>query len=167
MAYLMRALHRDLGFLAIGLVIVYALSGIILIYRDTDFMKRTETVEKTLAPGLSAEQLGGELKMRGFKVTGQTSSTILFDGGTYDIGSGKAVYTQKSVVAPFDRFISLHKASSGNNKSHWALMLFGVILFFLALSSLFIYKPKTKLFRRGAWLTVVGVAVTVLLLLIK
>ena len=36
---LIRVLHRDIGFLVVGLTIVYALSGIVLTYRDTGFLK--------------------------------------------------------------------------------------------------------------------------------
>lgn len=43
--HIMRVLHRDIGFLTIGLTLVYALSGILLIYRNTDLLK-TEKVEE-------------------------------------------------------------------------------------------------------------------------
>ena len=45
---LMRAWHRDIGFFIIGLVIIYALSGIALIFRDTDFLKHNIKFEKKL-----------------------------------------------------------------------------------------------------------------------
>ena len=37
--YYMRSLHRDVGFLVLGFTFIYALSGIVLVYRDTDFLK--------------------------------------------------------------------------------------------------------------------------------
>ena len=41
----MRVLHRYLGFFLAGIMAVYALSGIVLIFRDTDFLKSEQTVE--------------------------------------------------------------------------------------------------------------------------
>jgi len=35
--YYMRVLHRDIGFFIAGLLIIYALSGIVMIYRDTSY----------------------------------------------------------------------------------------------------------------------------------
>ena len=35
--YYMRGLHRDIGFFLIGLTLIYSISGVLLIYRDTDF----------------------------------------------------------------------------------------------------------------------------------
>ncbi len=32
-----RILHRNIGFFILGFVLIYALSGITLIYRDSDF----------------------------------------------------------------------------------------------------------------------------------
>ena len=34
-----RSLHRDIGFFIIGLTIIYSMSGIVLTYRDTNFLK--------------------------------------------------------------------------------------------------------------------------------
>lgn len=39
--YWIRSLHRDIGFFLVGLTLVYVLSGILLIYRDTGFLQTT------------------------------------------------------------------------------------------------------------------------------
>ena len=39
--YWIRSLHRDIGFFLVGLTLVYVLSGILLIYRDTGFLQST------------------------------------------------------------------------------------------------------------------------------
>ncbi len=36
----MRVIHRYLGFFLVGIMAVYSLSGIVLIFRDTDFLKQ-------------------------------------------------------------------------------------------------------------------------------
>ena len=62
----MRVLHRYLGFLAIGLTIVYALSGISLLYRDTDVFKVEAVVERDLDPNIPTDKLGQALRIRNF-----------------------------------------------------------------------------------------------------
>ena len=49
----MRIYHRYLGFFLAGIMAVYAISGIILIFRDTDFLKQEKLVQKQLEPGLT------------------------------------------------------------------------------------------------------------------
>ena len=42
----MRIVHRYLGYLMAGIMAVYAISGVILVYRDTDFLKKESHYEK-------------------------------------------------------------------------------------------------------------------------
>ena len=48
--YYMRIVHRYLGFFLAGIMAVYALSGVLLIYRDTDILKSEQHLEKMLEP---------------------------------------------------------------------------------------------------------------------
>ena len=63
----MRLVHRYLGFFLAGIMTVYALSGIVLIFRTTDAFKNESQVEKKLEPNITAEDLGKTLKMRQHK----------------------------------------------------------------------------------------------------
>ncbi len=162
--YYMRSLHRDLGYLTFGLVIIYALSGIVLMYRNTDFMKTEAMVERQLKPGLADEELGREMRMREFKIIRNEGDIIYFQNGTYNKVTGMAVFTSKDVMFPFNKFINFHKAIS-SNKMHWFNLVFGAVFLFLAISSLWMFKPNTKTFKRGMIFTVVGVVITVVLLL--
>ena len=47
---------------------VYAISGITLIFRDTDFLKSEKQVERQIKPNVSNEELGRELRIRDLKV---------------------------------------------------------------------------------------------------
>ena len=49
----MRITHRYLGFFMAGIMAVYSLSGILMIYRDTDFLKKEKTYEKVFDKNLS------------------------------------------------------------------------------------------------------------------
>lgn len=51
----MRVYHRYLGFFLAGIMAVYALSGIILIFRETPLLKREVHQVKTLKPLLTGE----------------------------------------------------------------------------------------------------------------
>ncbi|MEL6926721.1 MAG: hypothetical protein AAFO94_21960, partial [Bacteroidota bacterium] len=64
----MRILHRYLGFFLVGIMAVYAVSGIVLIFRDTDLLKKEYTVEKQIATNVAPNALGKELKIKNLKV---------------------------------------------------------------------------------------------------
>jgi uncharacterized iron-regulated membrane protein len=36
----MRIIHRYLGFFMAGIMVMYSVSGVVLVYRDTDFLKK-------------------------------------------------------------------------------------------------------------------------------
>lgn len=164
--YYMRTLHRDIGFFAFGLIVIYILSGIALIYRDTDFLKREVTVERQLKPNMEIGDVGIELRMREVKVTKTEGDVITFQNGTYNKTSGAAVFTSKEVMFPLNKVINFHKAISGK-ATHWFNLVFGFVFLFLAISSLWMFKANTKTFRRGMILVGVGIVFTVALLLFQ
>ncbi|MEL7588126.1 MAG: hypothetical protein AAGU19_15570 [Prolixibacteraceae bacterium] len=94
----MRLLHRDIGYFIAGLVLIYALSGIILIYRDTDLLKRETQLQKKLAPGMGASELGPALHLRDFKLLKEENGIIRFQNGSYDKSTGIASYSSKELV---------------------------------------------------------------------
>ena len=163
--YYMRVLHRDLGFIALAMVVVYSLSGITLIHRTSDFMKTTTQVETTLETNLSANQLAPALKMKKLIVTGEENGIIYFAEGQYEKETGKVQYQKKDLIFPFNKFSKLHKVASAQEPLAAVFTtLFGVVLFFLAVSSLLMFKPGTKLFKKGLIYTGVGVLLTVVLI---
>lgn len=160
--YYMRCLHRDIGFVVVGLTIIYALSGILLTYRSTDLLKKETTVNVQIDKGLEAGELGKALRMRFFQIERQTEDTVFFRGGSYDRGSGMATYTQLKYPTVIEKLVELHKLSS-QNIMHILAVVYAVLLFFLAISSLFMYRPGTRLFRRGILLTVIGVVIALIM----
>ena len=83
-----RALHRDIGFFVVGLTVVYALSGLVLTYRDTGLLKREQQVEKTLARGLGSCELARALHLRDLEVIDEDAGVIRFRKGTYNRENG-------------------------------------------------------------------------------
>lgn len=161
----MRILHRYLGFFLVGIMAVYSISGIILVFRNTDFLKRDHQITQTLEPGLPADKLGEALRIRGFRVTGEEGEKMLFAQGSYDKVSGEAVYTVKKMPYFIDKMIELHKAPSGH-RLYLLNLFFGICLFFFVISSFWMFRPSSTIFRKGMYYTLGGIVVTLLILLV-
>lgn len=160
----MRVLHRDIGFLTIGLTIVYALSGILLIYRNTDFMKVSKTEEIQLEKGLKGGNLGSRLRIRTFNVEREEDAKIFFKEGVYDAETGVASVTRKVYIPPFDKLVDLHKVT-GTSKMSIIALIYGIMLTFLAVSSLFMFKFGSKKSRRGMAMIAVSVVATIVIVM--
>ena len=63
-----RVIHRYLGFFLAGIMIIYAISGIVLTFRNTDYLKKEIQIEKTLTPNIALEDLGRALGKGRFTV---------------------------------------------------------------------------------------------------
>jgi hypothetical protein len=161
--YYMRLLHRYAGFFIFGFVILYGLSGIVLIYRDTDFLKQEKKVSLKLAPGINQSELGSALRMREFKVEKTEGDIIYFQGGSYDKATGTAEQTIKELRFPFNKLTALHKTPS-KNSLHWFTLIFGIGMLFLAISSLWMFKPGSVIFKKGVIVVVAGIFAAIILL---
>jgi len=161
----MRSLHRDIGFFIIGLTIVFTLSGIVLVFRDTEFLKKESIQQRELKPGLGASQLGEMLRIRDFKIIKEEGDVISFQGGTYNKVTGNAEVTMKTLIFPFNKFTDLHKTMT-KKTTHYFTITFAILLCFMAVSSFWMYKPNNKSFKRGIILAATGVISVILLLLI-
>ncbi len=165
LSYYMRVLHRDIGFFIIGLTIIYSLSGILLIYRNTSFLKTEETIEKQLAPNLDMTELGKALRIKELKITKNYGDIIYFQKGTYNKSTGVAIYTSNELPEFLNKLNVLHKSSS-SNWVHILIVIYATLLLFMAISSFWMYKPGTKLFRRGLYFACGGVLVAFIVLII-
>ncbi|MCI1778424.1 MAG: PepSY domain-containing protein [Bacteroidales bacterium] len=163
--YYMRALHRDIGFLVVGFVIVYAFSGIVLTYRTSDFFKIEKTVERTLKPGIPPSELSGAIHVRNLKIENVNDNIVNFEGGTYDMSTGKAEFKVRQTPAFLQRLNKLHVTSS-RNPAHWVTVIFALALLFLAISSFWMYKTKSRFFRRGIVFSLAGIVIVLLLLFV-
>lgn len=162
---IIRALHRDIGFLIVGLTLVYALSGVVLVYRNTGLLKSQETVQKSVSPNLSAENLGKALEMHRFQVTSEDEEFINFNGGSYNKVTGIATITSEVYPEIIEKMSGLHKQDS-SSAMHIFSIIYGCLLLFLAVSSFWMYKAGTKPFKRGLLLGGGGVILAVVLVLI-
>lgn len=161
----MRIYHRYLGFFLAGIMAVYALSGIILIFRDTNFLKQQKQVNQQLKPGLSAEDLGKAIRIRDLKIESANGTVQNFKTGTYDTATGAVSYTTKTLPKLVEKLTHLHKAST-KDPLFYLNIFFGVSLFFFVISSFWMFMPKTSIFKKGLYFTLAGIVLTLILLFV-
>lgn len=161
----MRITHRYLGFFLAGIMAIYAVSGVLLIYRDTDFLKKENKIDKTIAKNLTEKELGKELKIKNFEVEKKEGEVLKFKQGTYNAATGQAKYTKKELPFVLDKMTKLHKSQSKDRLSPLNAF-FGVSLFFFVISSFWMFNPKTKAFKRGIKFAIAGLVISILLLFV-
>lgn len=161
----MRVYHRYLGFFLSGIMAVYALSGVTMIFRNTDFLKSEVKTETALAPNLSDEALGKELKVREFKVEKAEGDTLYYRGGTYNKVSGMAVQKSKKLPYVLDKMTKLHKANT-NSPLFFLNIFFGASLLFFVISAFWMFMPDSPMFKKGLYFALGGLVLTLILIFV-
>jgi hypothetical protein len=173
-----RALHRDIGYLTVGFTLIFSISGIAVNhiqdwnanYNITkvvsaippiDTQSEEEMVQHVLKYISSSAPIKSSFRPNANELT------IFFDGNTlsYDTRTGVVVEERiRERALLFDmNYLHLNHAK---RLWTWVSDIFAVFLIFLSLSGLFILKGKQGIKRRGAVLTMIGVAVPALFLLL-
>ncbi|WP_035336139.1 PepSY domain-containing protein [Dokdonia sp. PRO95] len=161
----MRILHRYLGFFLAGIMAVYAISGIVLIFRDSDTFKNTVVIEKTLDPNLSAQSLAKAVNNKRLKVTKEESGILYFKEGTYNSATGAVVYSKKELPFILDKLTHFHKAKSGD-PLYFLNIFFGLSLLFFVVSSFWMFIPSSPIYRKGMLFVAGGIALALILLFV-
>ncbi|RYY65148.1 MAG: hypothetical protein EOO13_17545 [Chitinophagaceae bacterium] len=159
----MRIWHRYLGFFLAGIMAVYSISGVILIFRDTDFLKTEKKVDKKLEAKLTADALGKLIKIRDLKAESVSGDTLRFKQGTYNQATGQVSYTLKTMPFLIEKLTKLHKANS-KSPLFFLNIFFGASLLFFVLSSFWMFMPKTSIFKKGLYFTLAGIVLTLIML---
>jgi hypothetical protein len=162
---IVRVLHRNIGFFVLGFVVIYAFSGITLIYRDSDFLKQDKTLTVSLPVDIRVGDLGPALRLREFKILKTEGDIIYFQGGTFNTKTGEAVNTVKELAFPFNKLANLHKTPS-KNPFHWFTLAFGLVMLFMAVSSFWMFNRKSQIFRKGLYTILGGFVFAVILLIL-
>ena len=161
----MRTYHRYLGFFLAGIMAMYAISGIVLIFRNTDYLKKDVQVEKKLEPQLTAGDLGKALKKKNLKVDREEGGLIYFETGTYNTITGEAQYLEKRLPLVLDKMAKIHKANS-DHPLFFLNIFFGLSLLFFVVSAFWMFRPNTPIFKKGLYFTLGGVVLTLILLFV-
>ena len=160
-----RILHRYLGFFLAGIMMIYAVSGITLIFRNTDTFKQEVQKKIPLEAGLTEETLGRALRIRDLKVNSNDGANIVFEQGTYNVESGLAKFTAKELPGWLDKLTHLHKATT-NDPLFYFNIFFGLSLLFFAVSAFFMFVPKSAIFKKGLWFTLGGILLAIIMLMV-
>lgn len=162
----MRIWHRYLGFFLAGIMAIYSISGIVLIFRDTSFLKQESRIEKKLQPNLTADAVGKEIKIRDLKPLSEKGDIMLFKQGQYNKATGDVSYTVTKLPRAIEKLTQLHKANT-NQPLFYLNVFFGVSLFFFVISAFWMFLPKTTIFKKGLYFTAAGIILTLILLYLK
>lgn len=165
----LRAIHRDLGFVMVGLSLVYGISGILLNHMNgKNPSYKTEHKTEMLATRLTMDEVKNvwqsEPGRPKLNTIGEYSGKyrLMLQGGIgeYDPETGLLEY-QTSIKKPFAYWVNqLHY----NRVKGWSPMadLFAGSLIFLALSGLFMVKGKHGIEKRGKWYLIIGLLIPIL-----
>ncbi|MYM62349.1 PepSY domain-containing protein [Pseudomaricurvus sp. HS19] len=159
-----RKYHRMIGFFLAGVMMIYASSGVLLIFRTTDFLKFEHTRELQLPPALSAIELGQQLRLKNFRVTEEGDERILFEQGQYSRTDGIARVTTKNYPAAIQKLVDLHKATP-NSPLFFMNVLFGLGLLFLAISSFVMFVRQAPAFKSGIKYAAAGLVVALVMVI--
>ena len=157
-----RVLHRYLGFFLAGVMAIYAISGIIMIFRETNFLKK-ETVEtRQLEPNLTGGELSPKLRM-GVKVEKTEGDVLYFKEGNYNKATGVATVTKMKLPFVLEKMEHLHKATT-DSPLYFFNIFFGLSLLFFVLSAFWMFLPSMPIFKKGIYYAIGGIILTLIML---
>lgn len=166
----LRAIHRDLGFLAVGISLVYGTSGILLNHmkgKDPAFHTETKTIQ--LPPNLTENDLSAQWQtdkslpvLKKVMRTDESHLQVFLEGGIgiYNSANGSLnfeTHKKRPLIYWINR---LHY----NTVKGWIWVAdsFAASLIALAISGLFIVKGKKGLAGSGKWYLIIGILIPIL-----
>jgi uncharacterized protein len=175
----LRALHRDIGYFAVGLTIVYAISGLAVNHLkdwDPNFKQvhRTHQLSLPLPVGDDAAAqsallaLGVQERPREVYRASDTQLDLVFDQRTFHVDTTSGVVQEEGQTArPLLRLANWLHLNRGKKAWSYVADLYAVFLLFLALSGLFMIPGRKGLLGRGAIVALLGAAVPVVYVLLS
>lgn len=160
-----RVYHRYLGFFLAGIMTIYALSGTIMIFRTTDFLKQDKIKEREIGANIPAEELGAKLFIRNLQVLNEDENTVTFSQGSYDKTTGVATYKVKELPFVLQKLEKLHKATT-NSPLYFLNIFFGISLLFFSVSAFFMFTRGHKVWRKGMYIALAGLVFAIILVLV-
>ena len=159
----MRIYHRYLGFFLAGIMAIYSISGIIMIFRETDFLKKENHKVLTVAVNLKNEEIGPAIKIKNLKVKSDTLGVVTFEQGTYTRATGVADFKVKELPYLLNKITKMHKATH-KDPLYYLNIFFGLSLFFFVMSSFWMFTPGSTIFKKGMYFTLAGIVLALIML---
>ena len=144
---------------------VYALSGLLLIFRNTDFLKSEIQHERTVEPNLKQAALRKALDLKLLDIKEENDSMLYFDKGEYNKLTGLAKYSTKELPYVAGKMVKLHKAKSGE-PLYFLNLFFGGALLFFVISSFFMFSWTSSTQKKGLLFALAGAVLTLVLLFV-
>jgi hypothetical protein len=175
------AIHRDLGYFFFGLTIIYSISGIVLNhfksgdFEHPDYGRSFEQFTTTLPANGTADQawvyrvLDQVHERDNYKsyISGNGYVNIyLKHGSVYvDLKTGECELQKKTTRYVIKEFNLLHY---NNIKKFytWYSDFYAAGLILLAITGLFVLRGKNGLIGRGAWITMLGIVIPIIIILL-
>lgn len=173
-------LHRDIGYISVGLIIIYSISGIAvnhisdwnpnyIIEKENKFISpiNDTTLSSEQIINLIVDELNIQDSVKSFFRRDKNKLEIFFEGKTLsaELNSGKInieTIRNRSIIKETN-FLHLN-----HPKRIWTYVadLFAVALIFLAISGLFVLKGKNGFAGRGKWLMLLGFLIPIIFLIL-
>lgn len=163
-SFQVRVIHRYLGYFLSGIMMVYAISGIALIFRKTDALKKEVITETKLNPNLKVDELATALDLK-LNLEKEEGKVLYFENVSYNQETGLATVKKMEVPFVLDKMQKLHKATT-KDPLFYLNIFFGVSLLFFVLSAFWMYTPKMPIFKKGMYFALGGAILTILLLFV-
>jgi hypothetical protein len=171
----LRVIHRDLGFLIVGITLVYGISGILLNHlggKDPAF--KTEEGSLQFESGLNQDELKNAWEahpaLPALKRTAEVDENhtrLFLDGGIgiYNSADGHLDYEkhQKRVFVYWINRLHYSRARGWTPVAD----IFAIALIFLAVSGIFITKGKHGIKGYGKWYLIAGLLLPLLFVLLQ
>lgn len=170
--YYLRVIHRDLGYLTVGLCIIFGISGIFLNHiktsnREYSIKKGSLFIGNDLDENLITKNWDSSRLPRlkaVFRIDSANYRLMLESGmGTYNAKNGKVNYE----TSKRNHFVYWINTLHRNQIKGWSITgdIFALILIFLAISGMFISKGKNGLYGRGKWFLLTGIIIPIVYLM--
>lgn len=168
----LRAVHRDIGYLAIGFTVIYAVSGIAQNHIEDWGEVSYATYEKTLTIAPIAEDAPDDVAVKQVAdAAGLGTPTGVFRAGDevrleYANGAKVTAIADTVTIQGRERRAFIGAANwlhTARNRAGWKYVAdaYALLLLYLAISGIFMIKGRLGLKWRGALLISAGVAVPV------
>ena len=170
----LRALHRDIGYFAVGLTVVYAVSGLAVNHLkdwDPNFKQVSRTHQLPLplptdddaASKSALRALGVREEPRELYRASETQLDLVFDQRTFHVDTQSGIVHEEGQAArPLLRVANWLHLNRGKRAWTYVADSYAVFLLFLALSGLFMIPGRKGLLGRGALIVALGAAVPVI-----
>jgi hypothetical protein len=167
---LLRVIHCDLGFLVVGITLVYAISGILLNHmsgKDPAFHTEAKTIQLSsnlTETGLSDAWLSdGKLPhLKRIMKMDENHLRLFLDGGigVYSVSDGSLSYetNEKRVLIYWINRLHYNKVKGWSPVADF----YAGSLILLAITGLFIVKGKKGLAGSGKWYLLIGILIPIL-----